>query len=502
MRGASLRASVHAAAFLVDLPHSRDFKHVTMPLTQDKIMAVLKMAESAAAKETDAGRLADILRSMREWLPDITMELIGATRLGLTLKEYAKHADAGVSGVAKELIAEMKKVVERETRADVVARAGSSAAASSSSKAASSSGGSASSKSSGGKGPVSASITSFFPPPVPTAQGVAVTYTGTPLERLKAALADPRALATTALFDTLGYEYDSKAKIDSARHRVLRKGGSREGPVVYWMSRDQRVADNWALLRAQALALSHKVPLVVVFCLVPSYADAALRAYGFMLKGLRQVEADLAGLGIPFRLLLGDPADQVAGYANAIRASVVVSDFCPLRVPMAWKTAVATKLAVGTALEVVDAHNIVPCWEASDKLEVGARTIRKKIHLGAEVYLGAFPPVVPHPHPLPPAAEAGLATYNPAEAAVVPAAPVDARDPALPELVRLAPRAAAAAAAGGGAGSDAAGGDGLTAWPTVLSHLKMDTSITEVDWCFPGERAAATAMKVRVHMSG
>ena len=28
----------------------------------------------------------------------------------------------------------------------------------------------------------------------------------------------------------------------------------------------------------------------------------------------------------------------------------------------------------------VDAHNIIPCWLASDKREYGARTIRSKIH--------------------------------------------------------------------------------------------------------------------------
>jgi hypothetical protein len=33
------------------------------------------------------------------------------------------------------------------------------------------------------------------------------------------------------------------------------------GPVLLWMSRDQRVHDNWALLHAQDVALHHKVPL-------------------------------------------------------------------------------------------------------------------------------------------------------------------------------------------------------------------------------------------------
>ena len=35
------------------------------------------------------------------------------------------------------------------------------------------------------------------------------------------------------------------------------------GPVVYWMSRDQRIHDNWALLFAQKLAIEQKMPLTV-----------------------------------------------------------------------------------------------------------------------------------------------------------------------------------------------------------------------------------------------
>ena len=46
----------------------------------------------------------------------------------------------------------------------------------------------------------------------------------------------------------------------------------------------------------------------------------------------------------------------------------------------------------------VDAHNIVPCWEASPKLEYGARTIRPKIHKVLSTYLTQYPPVVKHPH--------------------------------------------------------------------------------------------------------
>jgi len=47
----------------------------------------------------------------------------------------------------------------------------------------------------------------------------------------------------------------------------------------------------------------------------------------------------------------------------------------------------------------VDAHNLVPCWEASPKLEYGARTIRSKIHNQLAGFLTEFPPVCAHKYP-------------------------------------------------------------------------------------------------------
>lgn len=44
----------------------------------------------------------------------------------------------------------------------------------------------------------------------------------------------------------------------------------------------------------------------------------------------------------------------------------------------------------------VDSHNIVPCWVASDKCEFSAKTIRKKIHNGIDVYLEEFPSMREH----------------------------------------------------------------------------------------------------------
>lgn len=45
------------------------------------------------------------------------------------------------------------------------------------------------------------------------------------------------------------------------------------------------LADNWAFLFAQKLALKNEIPLHVCFCLKPKFLDATIRHYKFLLKG-------------------------------------------------------------------------------------------------------------------------------------------------------------------------------------------------------------------------
>jgi deoxyribodipyrimidine photo-lyase len=163
------------------------------------------------------------------------------------------------------------------------------------------------------------------------------------------------------------------------------------------MSRDQRVAGNWALLRAQALALERRAPLAVVFTLAPEFLGAPLRAYDFMGKGLAQVEARLSAAGIPFHLLFGPPEQTLPTFAARHRVGTVVTDFDPLRAKTRWKKSVADRLTV--RLEEVDTHNIVPAWIASPKHEYGAYTLRPKLHRLLSEFLVEFPPLVRHPFP-------------------------------------------------------------------------------------------------------
>jgi deoxyribodipyrimidine photo-lyase len=175
------------------------------------------------------------------------------------------------------------------------------------------------------------------------------------------------------------------------RVKLLRGGQEGLGPAVYWMSRDQRISNNWALLYAQEVALKMDAHLAVVFCLVPGFLNATMRQYGFMMAGLKEVEKGLSMLNIPFFLLQGQPENEIPAFVAKWGISALITDFDPLRIKRQWKEALARVLKI--PFYEVDAHNIVPCWVASPKQEYGAYTIRPKINRLISEYLEDFPKV-------------------------------------------------------------------------------------------------------------
>ena len=181
------------------------------------------------------------------------------------------------------------------------------------------------------------------------------------------------------------------SRVHPDRVRALRPGSPGEGPVVYWMRRDQRVRDNWALLYAQDLARSRDRALAVAFCLVPEFLGAARRQYAFMLAGLEQVARELEGLRIPFLLVRGDPMVEIPALVTRHDVGAVVTDFNPLRIGRRWEQ--AAKKALSVPLHLVDAHNVVPVWRTSDKQEYAARTIRPRIQRQLDEFLTDLPAV-------------------------------------------------------------------------------------------------------------
>lgn len=224
------------------------------------------------------------------------------------------------------------------------------------------------------------------------------------------------------------------------RVQFIRQGstGSQTGAVVYWMSRDQRSRDNWALLYAQEQALRMKVPLHAVFCLVPEFLGATIRHYGFMLRGLEQTSEELRRKNISFSLLRGNPAAALPEFISRLGCSLLVSDFDPLRIKQQWKSAVARNIAV--PFHEVDAHNIVPCWVTSSKLEYAAYTIRPKIRRLLPDFLVPFPRLKKHP-------------YH--------------------DRKRT----------------------GQIDWRTVINGLPVDRTIGEVSWIVPGEKSALSLLR-------
>jgi len=178
-----------------------------------------------------------------------------------------------------------------------------------------------------------------------------------------------------------------KAMIEK-RIRKLNRADYKKGLIVYWMSRDQRIDDNWALLHAQQLAKEKKQAFAVIFCLVPEFLKAEIRQYHFMFKGLQRIESDLKNKNIPFYLLFGQPKNEIPKFIKKYKISALISDFDPLKIKRKWKNQIKRKINIPFC--EIDAHNIVPVWEVSDKQEYAAYTIRPKIKKLLPIFLTEF----------------------------------------------------------------------------------------------------------------
>ena len=122
------------------------------------------------------------------------------------------------------------------------------------------------------------------------------------------------------------------AKIDPARTKVLRKGAFSGKSVLYWMSRDKRVDDNWALLAAQSVALNNKVPLIVCFQYLGHFPEANIRQYGFQLKGLLELKKKLESLNIEFILSQGRVSEVIPRIIDDKLVGTIITDYSPLKV--------------------------------------------------------------------------------------------------------------------------------------------------------------------------
>lgn len=183
--------------------------------------------------------------------------------------------------------------------------------------------------------------------------------------------------------------------MDSRRIRFLNRAPWGRGPIIYWMIRDHRVNDNWGLLHAQSLALDLKRPLRVLATPLTFANVVTQRQAQFLHGGLRPLRDDLKRLNVSFDLMEKATADSIVKYVKEHNAAGLVCDFFPLLHARQTITEVADTLEV--PLHQVDTHNIVPCWETSQKQEYAAYTIRPKINRLLDSLLTDIPTPVKHP---------------------------------------------------------------------------------------------------------
>lgn len=228
--------------------------------------------------------------------------------------------------------------------------------------------------------------------------------------------------------------------VNIKRIKHLRTGSSGIGPVLYWMSRDQRVNDNWALSYAIELAESTQNNVMVLFNLTDTFLGATWRQYDFMIKGLKRIETHLKHLNIPFTVLLGAPELNLPGFIRQNQISHLVTDFDPLRIKREWQGKVAQLIDI--PFDIVDAHNIVPCFLASEKEEFSAAHFRMKIRKMLPEFLDVFPPIL--------------------------------KQQGTPSLMRIN-------------------------WSAIEITLKINRSVKPVDQIAPGEKTALHALEKFIH---
>jgi deoxyribodipyrimidine photo-lyase len=179
--------------------------------------------------------------------------------------------------------------------------------------------------------------------------------------------------------------------MNKKRLRLLKKGEKQKGPIVYWMSRDQRVDDNWALIYSYNQAIKNRSPIIVFFSLFPQFKEATFRMYQFMINGLKTVEHKLNSLNISFVLKIGNPEIIIPEFIEENEVALLMTDFSPLKIKQNWNKKIKEKISI--PFYEIDSHNIIPVWEVSSKKEYAAYTLRKKIKEKIGEFLEEFPKI-------------------------------------------------------------------------------------------------------------
>ncbi|MBL8685666.1 MAG: deoxyribodipyrimidine photo-lyase [Myxococcales bacterium] len=178
------------------------------------------------------------------------------------------------------------------------------------------------------------------------------------------------------------------AALAAARILCAHDAPARRGQyVLYWLRGLRRAEDNLAFDHAVTRANALGLPLVVYESLDVRYPYASARMHTFVLESAIGRRAAVESRGAAYALHLPRTADEAREgrvvSKLAARAALVVTDWQPPAGPLGAffrRTAAKIGADANVRVECVDDTVGVPMSLFADKHEIGARTIRPKVH--------------------------------------------------------------------------------------------------------------------------
>lgn len=163
---------------------------------------------------------------------------------------------------------------------------------------------------------------------------------------------------------------------DSKRVHTLNNNGIKNGDVIYIMSREFRLEDNWALIFAYNLAKQHNNNLRVIIHLDKTlYSDCQKE---FLLKGVETLKENVRNNNLKFDIV--DEIDE----ADLQNVGAIIVDFNPISLKDDFAQ------TQECAVFEVDSHNIIPARNISNKQEFSAATLRRKVYANLAEFLTEF----------------------------------------------------------------------------------------------------------------
>lgn len=170
------------------------------------------------------------------------------------------------------------------------------------------------------------------------------------------------------MLDFIPDEIITPANVNPNRIIRLNNNKIKDGDIIYVMSRDLRLEDNWAVHFGLELAkLNDKI-----FKILIKPQKYSKKQEPFLIKGINLLKKNLAQNNIKFELSNKIPKNTGA----------LIFDFNPT-----YKA----KFHLNCAAFEIDSHNIIPARFISQKQEYSAATLRRKIYTNIAEFLTEYP---------------------------------------------------------------------------------------------------------------